>query len=133
MHADIRKAKLEQVQISRTAPQSADQSTTDSYAPIPESQLDATRHNRVLYVLTETGTDPIDAKIQGRIKDDDGNFSSWEDATGTDAAKTNVSDATVVMQPDEVLYDQYRLAVASNGAGTPGDVDQKGRSFHLDT
>jgi hypothetical protein len=134
MHADIRAAKLEQVQISRTAAMSADQTSTDSYAIVPESTLDTKRHNRLLYEVEETGaSNGIDAKIMGRIKDEDGNWSAWQDAAGTDASTSNLNGASAVLQPDEVLYDQHAVFIKANTGGSQGDAAVKGRSFHLDT
>lgn len=120
--------KLRREAPSRTAKMDAAQTTTNSYALIDASVLDVTGHNTVRYVLEEMNTNAIDAKLVGRVKDDDGNFSSWEDVAGSSASTTSLNNASAVLQPDAVAYDQMGVMVTSNTNDAHGDAMCKGLS-----
>lgn len=135
MHADVRDAQLRQIQISRTANMAADQTTTDAYAQVPESVIDAERHNRARFIVTETGgANAIDARIVGRIKDDEGNWSAWQAHPGADASVTALAaSGTDLLTTDNPGFDQLAVEIKANAGGSQGDVNVKGKSFFLDT
>ncbi len=132
MHADIREAKLRQAAINRTAEMSSAQTTTDSYAQISETVIDAERANEVRYVAEEDGTNAVDVRIVGRIKDDAGNWSPWQAAAGSNASSSGLSNTSTALFPDDVVYDQYALEIKANVGGSQGNVTAYGKAFFLD-
>ena len=134
-HADIRDARLRQVRIARTANMAADQTTTNAYAQVPESVLNAERHNRIRYVVEETaGVNAIDARIVGRIKDDEGNWSAWQADPGANSSVTALAaNGSTLLYTDNVAFDEYAVEIKANVGGSQGDANVKGKSFFLET
>lgn len=135
MHADIRDAELRQVAISRTETMAADQETTDAYAQVPESLLDATRHNRIRFVvLNSDGVNAIDAKVMGRIKDADGTWSEWQDDPDANMTVNALAAlASTLLYTDNVGFDQYAVYVKADTPASQGDANVIGKSFFLNT
>jgi len=89
---------------------------------VPESLIDTTRHDNVGFVVHETGTNAVDAKVVGRVKDDAGNYSPWVDAPGSSASDTAISDAASFLFPDSHPFDQMKVVVKANVGSSQGDV-----------
>ena len=135
MHADIREAQLRQVEISRTAEMDESQATTNAYVQVPESVLNAERHNRIRYVVANTDdTNGIAAKVMGRIKDAAGGWSDWQDDPDANMAAADIDEATSdLLYTDNVAFDQYAVYVKSHTDDNHGEADVKGKSFFLET
>jgi len=97
-------------------------STTNNYQLVSGSEIMAADCDSVTYVVEETGTDAIDAKVVGRLYDTEGNASAWIDQSET----TGISDGAQEVDPGTNDFDEYGLLVKSNSTDTPGDVTVHG-------
>lgn len=110
----------------RTSEMTAFQASTDSYAIVPESVIEAKQGNVARFVVEEDGTNAIDARVVGRNYDGAGNASAWVPAAGSNAEKTAISGESVVIFPDDVAFDDLGVQITANSAGNQGDAKVKG-------
>lgn len=102
---------------THTETQSAAQASTNSYAGVAESVLDARGKNAVQYVVQNTGANTITAKIQGRVVNVDGDASEWIDATAAaDVAAAAVVGFSLTANP----FSECRIAIAAKVGGSQG-------------
>lgn len=127
MSEQFENQKLKREAPAYVKPLAAPQATTDAYALIPESIIDVVGHNEASFVVSEDGSNNIDAKIVGRYANKDGgskSYSGWSDAAGAGASSAAFSGAQAVLTPDSLgAFDQLAVQVKSSAPATPGSVD----------
>lgn len=130
--AQIREKRLDQLirelEPARTAAMSSAQATTDSYARVSESEVQPDSRKRLGYIVEETGgTNAIDARIVKRVKDEDGNWSSWVEDGGSDASVTGLTAGTATkLEPADTRADEYAVEIKANTGGSQGAVEVYG-------
>lgn len=102
-----------------TAPMTASQASTNTYAAVTESQLDVTGRNLVNYAVKNTGANTMTAKMQGRVRNSAGGASDWIDLASPAPADV-AAGATVEFSKSNPPYSDVRMAVVSKVADTPG-------------
>lgn len=103
---------------SHTETQSAAQASTNSYAGVSESVLNARGKNAVQYVVKNSGANTITAKIQGRIVNADGDASDWIDSTL--AAADVTAGAAVGFALTANPFSETRIAIVAKVADSQG-------------
>ncbi|MFB6374491.1 MAG: hypothetical protein ABEN55_15535 [Bradymonadaceae bacterium] len=118
--------------VDRTAPMSSYQTTTDSYARISESELNVRGRNDARYVVEENGTNAIDARIVGRIENEQGGMSPWVPVSGADASVTGLSgSATELFPAHPESFDELAVEITANTGGSQGEAKAWGKSRHV--
>jgi uncharacterized protein with ATP-grasp and redox domains len=126
---DLEELNVQATEPTRTAAQSAAQTTTNDYADIDESELDITRAEAVTYIVENTGDNAIDARIVGAIEDEEGNLSAYAPAGVEETSIASDGVAALQLDATSKAYDKTRVQVKSNSGGSHGDAEVHGMAL----
>lgn len=119
----VKKLSFDQLLVNEM---SSAQATADAYAAVTESRVRVHGHNRLRFLVEETGgSNGITAKVRGRYLRENG-YSSWQDVSAEVAISAG-SSAEFDLGP-HLKYDEYEVWVKSTSASSPGAVQVYGGS-----